>query len=151
MVFYNQSFIKILLKLKKQFKMNIKEELLEYKNSNKSNPLMDNNLIAVFMEIKPIKGFNEFNNNQAYYYYNNSKTKDFEAIPNYKNSWDDLMPVVEKINERDWVTIYSDECKIHSLQVNEFEDIIVTREGKPLIKSVYEAVLKYVKIIIKID
>jgi hypothetical protein len=129
--------------------MNIKEELLEYKNSNKSNPLMDNILIAVFMGIKPIKGFNELN--AYYYYYNNSKTKDFEAIPNYKNSWDDLMSVVEKINERDWVTIYSDECKIHSLQVNEFEDIIVTREGEPLIKSVYEAVLKYVKIIIKID
>lgn len=125
--------------------MNIKEELLEYKNSNKSNPLMDNLLIAVFIGIKPIKGFNEFNNNQAYYYYNNSKTKDYEAIPDYKNSWDELMPVVEKINERDWVTIYSDECKIHSLQVNEFEDIIVTREGKPLIKSVYEAVLQYVK------
>ena len=68
-----------------------------------------------------------------------------EAIPDYKNSWDELMPVVEKINECDWVTIYSDECKIHSLQVNEFEDIIVTKEGESLINSVYEAVLKYVK------
>ena len=29
--------------------MNIKEELLEYKNSNKSNPLMDNILIAVLL------------------------------------------------------------------------------------------------------
>jgi hypothetical protein len=127
--------------------MNLEEEILEYKKSNQSNPLFDYICIALFMGIKPIKGFNEFNNNKEYYYYNNSKTKDFEAIPDYKNSWDDLMPVVEKINECDWVTIYSDECKIHSSQINKFEDIIVTKEGEPLINSVYCAVLEYIKML----
>ena len=32
----------------------------------------------------------------------------------FHNSFDWLMPVVEKINSIDWVTIYSDECKIHA-------------------------------------
>lgn len=61
----------------------------------------------------------------------------------YNSSWDYLMQVVEKINKRDWVTIYSDEFKIHSMKVDEFEEIQVINEGEPLIKSVFEACFQY--------
>ena len=61
----------------------------------------------------------------------------------YPTDWSCLMPVVEEINKRDWVTIYNDSCKIHSLVVNEFETIEVINEGEPLIKSVFEAVGRY--------
>jgi hypothetical protein len=126
--------------------MNLKEKIIKFKNNSKSNILIDNVLIALFMDINPIEGFC-FDKNEFYYYYNNSKTKDFEGLPDYKNSWDDLMPVVEKINKHNWVTIFADECKIHSLKVGEFEDIIITKEGEPLINSVYCAVLEYIKML----
>ena len=66
-----------------------------------------------------------------------------EKICEFKTNWAWIMPVVERINKRDWVTIYSDECKIHAMQVDEFEPIQIINEGHPLIKSVYEACLKY--------
>ena len=61
------------------------------------------------------------------------------------------MPVVEKINKRDWVTIYGDQCKIHSLVVGEFEDINIINEGQPMINSVYEAVLKYIELTVSLN
>ena len=63
----------------------------------------------------------------------------------YHESWNELMPVVEKINERDWVTIYRDECRIHSSHINEFDTIDIIKEGEPMINAVYEAVGKYVE------
>jgi len=56
-------------------------------------------------------------------------------------SW--LMPVVEKINTRDFVTIYADECKIHPSVPNEFETIKVIKEGCFLKDAIFEAVAKY--------
>lgn len=52
-------------------------------------------LLAEFMGIKPIKGFND-HTGKEYYYYNNAEAKDFEALPTYRN-YEELMPVVEKI------------------------------------------------------
>ena len=118
-------------------------------DGNSSKPLLCEVLIAKYMGITPIKGFNE-NTGNEYYYYNNAEMKDYEALPTYKE-WDELMPVVEKINKRDWVTIYSDQCKIHSLNVGEFEDINIINEGQPMIKSVYEAVLEYVKLSVSLN
>ena len=51
--------------------------------------------IARFMGIKPIKGIDEHTGSE-YYYYNNPEHQDFEGLPFY-NTWDELMPVVEKI------------------------------------------------------
>jgi len=51
--------------------------------------------IARFMGIEPIKGFNVETGNY-YYYYNNVEMQGFEALPFY-NTWDEIMPVVEKI------------------------------------------------------
>jgi hypothetical protein len=121
----------------------------EAENGNKSKPLLGEVLIAKYMGITPIKGFNEYTENE-YWYYNNAEMKDYEALPTYKE-WNDLMPVVEKINKRDWVTIYSDQCKIHSLVVGEFEDINIINEGQPMINSVYEAVLKYVELTVSLN
>jgi hypothetical protein len=119
------------------------------KDGNSSKPLLGEVLIAKYMGITPIKGFNEHTGNE-YYYYNNAEIQDYEALPDYKE-WNNLMPVVEKINKRDWVTIYRDECKIHSLVVGEFEDINIINEGQPTIKSVYEAVLKYVELTVSLN
>jgi hypothetical protein len=69
----------------------------------------------------------------------------------FHRSWDWLMPVVEKINKRDYVTMYYDECRIHALKIGEFEEIKVIREGEPLIDAVYEAVVKYIEIYNKIE
>lgn len=63
----------------------------------------------------------------------------------YERDWGELMPVVEKINKRDWVTIKADECKIHSLMVNEFDDILVIDENCDMKTAIYEAVSQYAK------
>jgi hypothetical protein len=118
-------------------------------SSNSTKPVLGEVLIAQYMGITPIKGFNEHTRNE-YWYYNNAEMKDYEALPTYKE-WNYLMPVVEKINKRDWVTIYSDQCKIHSLVVGEFEDINIINEGQPMINSVYEAVLKYVELTVSLN
>lgn len=67
---------------------------------------------------------------------------DLDDIP-FDSDWNLLMEAVTKINERDWVTLYSDECKIHSLRVGEFQPIKVIKE-ESLFNAVYEAVVKYI-------
>jgi hypothetical protein len=58
--------------------------------------IIENSLIlAEFMGIKPIKGFDE-ETKKEYYYYNNAEHQDFEALPNYTD-YEDLMPIVDKI------------------------------------------------------
>jgi len=105
----------------------------------------ENKLIAEFMGFKryPIEGKSD----GYYVQFKKGSIPSPTCISSleFQYSWDWLMPVVEKINERDWVTIFSDECKIHSLNVNEFEDIVVINEGTSLIKTVYEAVCKYIE------
>jgi hypothetical protein len=130
-------------------KASTKNSSNEAENGNKSKPLLGEVLIAKYMGITPIKGINEYTGNE-YYYYNNTEMQYYEALPTYKE-WNELMPVVEKINKRDWVTIYSDQCKIHSLNVGEFEDINIINIGKPMIKSVYEAVLEYVELTVSLN
>lgn len=51
--------------------------------------------IAKFMGLHPIKGFNKHTGDH-YYYYNNVEMQDFESLPFY-DSWDEIMPVVIKI------------------------------------------------------
>jgi hypothetical protein len=43
----------------------------------------------------------------------------------FNTDWNWLMCVVDKINKRDWVTIYCDECKIHSVLIGDFETISI--------------------------
>ena len=69
-------------------------------NNNKNKALNKTDvsssvLLAEFMGIKPIKGFNE-HTRKEYYYYNNTEAQDFEALPTYRN-YEELMQVVEKI------------------------------------------------------
>lgn len=59
----------------------------------------------------------------------------------YLHDWGELMPVVDKINERDYVTIIDAECKIHSLNINEFEDIRYVTENTK--EAVFLAVADY--------
>jgi len=104
--------------------------------------LLDSVAIAKYMGINPIKGVSE-NSGKVYYYYNDPILKDYEVLPTYKH-WGELMPVVVQINKRDWVTIKSDECAIHSLNINEFDDIKIEIDGGDLLEIVYDAVLEYV-------
>ena len=52
-------------------------------------------LIAEFMDIDVIVGLS--NEGSIYYYHNNSESKDYEALPEYNNDWNELMPVIKKI------------------------------------------------------
>jgi len=113
-----------------------------YEEGRKEVIMLGNVCIAKMMGLHPIKGTME-GSGKEYYYYNNAEMQDFEGIPEYNHDWGDLMPVVEKINERDWVSIFGGECKIHSLIVDEFKTIKVIAEGESLREVVYEAVLKY--------
>ncbi len=61
----------------------------------------------------------------------------------YNYDWSLLMPVVEKINSFDWVTIMSGECKIHAMQPDQFRTIRIIKEEEPLINSVFEACFQY--------
>jgi hypothetical protein len=97
--------------------------------------------IARYMGLEPKEGV-AASTGKKFYFYNCPKAKDYEPLP-YYNEWNDLMPVVEKINKRDWVTIFADSCRIHSLTVGEFDTIEIASEGEPLIKVVFKAVHKY--------
>lgn len=57
----------------------------------------DIKLIPEFMGIHVLEGVNEFAGGRKYYYYNNPELEDYDALPDYKGSWDDLMSVVDKI------------------------------------------------------
>lgn len=61
----------------------------------------------------------------------------------YHWSWSAIMRVVEKINERDCVTIHCDSCEITPKNEGEFEKILVKLENMPLVSSVHEAVFQY--------
>ena len=124
--------------------MNKKTKSKETETKPKLYTLLGNVSIAAMLGIKPLKGINEYTGKE-YYYYNSYEMQDYEALPSYDCDWNALMPVVEDINKRDWVTILADECKIHSLINGEFETIKITKEGEPLISVVYDAVLKYAK------
>ncbi len=112
-------------------------------NKDEKSHTLSNVIIAKMVGIEPMRCFSEQSKKDYYYYYNNIETKDCDSLPSYHCDWDCLMSVVEFINKRDWVTIYADECKIHALDIDEFETISVVKEGRPLIEAVYGAVLKY--------
>ncbi|MFW5847492.1 MAG: hypothetical protein ACOCVF_01045 [bacterium] len=63
----------------------------------------------------------------------------------FDSNWEWLMGVVEIINERDWVTIYGDSCKIHSLEPHEFQPIISEGDmvNTELIHVVFDCVSRY--------
>lgn len=96
-----------------------------------------NKKIAIYM------GFVEDGNNITHPEFGTLTEKGLRLLK-YHESYEQLMPVVDKINKRDFVTIYSDECKIHALAADEFETIISINEGEPMLKSIYESVVKYI-------
>ena len=67
----------------------------------------------------------------------------------YHESWDWLMPVVEKINLLDEyeysVTIYTMDCHIQDKKGNTVISIDCKNTVDELIKSVYEAVVEFIK------
>lgn len=101
---------------------------------DRSNRYLENNiLIAEFMGVFPPKSFT------------GQSVGPIEYIP-YHQSWDWLMPVIEKIencfNGMVLVNISDENCRIeHSLQPE--YSISVSTESK--IKSTYEAVLEFIK------
>lgn len=99
--------------------------------------------ISRYMGLNPIS----IDGNNNHYFYYSREDNCYVPIPSYDSDWSALMSVVIRINERDWVTIYANECKIHSLNVNEFEEIVVIDSGEGLINTVYCAVLEYIDIV----
>lgn len=94
-------------------------------------------MIARFMGITPIEGKPTKPTSKPYFYYNNSQNKDYEAVPFY-NTWDELMPVVEKIE-----SLGGDENEFdifgNCVQLGDKEFV-----GKTKLHAVYKAVCYYV-------
>ena len=96
---------------------------------------IDNNkLIAEFMELKYKRG--------AYYdEYNKEKVKQDSNLK-FHSSWDWLMPVVEKIeNINEWVRV---EITNNSIIITYMGYNKITH-GKTKIKTVYKAVVEFIK------
>jgi hypothetical protein len=89
--------------------------------------------IANFMGITPIKEINEHTKN-VFYYYNNSEMKDYEALPFY-NTWEELMPVVIKIESVGNEFVIFDNC----VQLDDKEFIEKTK-----IEAVLKAVIWWI-------
>ncbi len=92
--------------------------------------------IAKLMGIAPIKGISSHDGSE-YYYYNNPVMEDYEALPFY-NTWDELMPVVIKIE-----SLGGDENEFdifgNCVQLGDKEFI-----GETKIEAVWEAVVWFV-------
>jgi hypothetical protein len=97
-----------------------------------------NKKIAIYM------GYVEDGNNITHPEFGTLTEKGLRLLK-YHESYSELMPVVDKINKRDFVTIYSDECKIHVVDTN--ETIFSSNEGESMLISIYESVVKYIDII----
>lgn len=79
---------------------------------------------------------------------NTGETTDNIENALFHSDWNWLMYVVNKINKRDCICIYfNDECIIHAKKTGEFDTIYVVNENKPLIITVFEAVVKYIETI----
>jgi len=92
--------------------------------------------IARFMGITPIKGIS-VNTGGEYYYYNNLEFKDYDGLPFY-NTWDELMPVVIKIE-----SFGGDDNELdifgNCVQLGDMEFV-----GETKLDAVYEAVVFWV-------
>lgn len=98
---------------------------------------MENNkLIAEFMGIKLTE------NGLAWDYINN-------PIPSYHTSWDELMPVVEKINdtERYEVCIGDSHCHITDIENDNYKvrALTLSLQGKTTIEATHLAVVEFIK------
>jgi len=88
----------------------------------------DNKLIAEFMAGRPV----ETHHNQ------------------YHTSWNELMPVVEKIEENHFTKIVGKHCSINQAKTSEFNNWIATvgmtfAPCKTKIEAVYKAVVIFIK------
>lgn len=72
------------------------------------------------------------------------RPEEWYIYPEFDKNYQWLMLVVEKINKRDKVTIYSDECKIHAMIPDQFKPIDIIVEGEPAICSIFLAVDAYI-------
>lgn len=100
-----------------------------------------------FNPIKEKRGFNLPN----YWFLNIFKIIYFYKKVRFHKDWNEIMVIINQINKRDYVTIWNDECRIHALNINEFEEVSFTSEDKPLIEVVWSAVVQYIKIINKLE
>lgn len=107
----------------------------------------ENRLIAEFIGIKVIEGFNE-HSGKKYLYYNNAVMKDYEALPDYKD-WGDLMPVVEKIES---FTDETNSCIYNVIIEQSFveiidchtSEIIVVTDADTKLEATYKAVVEFI-------
>lgn len=113
------------------------------------NIIENNKLIAEFLNITLIEGFNK-ETGGTFYYYNDVEMQDFVGMPEYHNSWNDLMPVVEKIES---IIDELNQCRFN-VQIeqcfccivdNKTSEDICEFDGDTKIEVVYTAVVEFIK------
>ena len=114
-----------------------------------------NKMIAEFMGISVIESKNR--QGEKYYYYNNADNQGYEALPDYNESWDDLMPVIEKIEKIGEtpelygviVDICTTHIKIgrHSRNRKYVEPVVVDLKLTPIpkLEATYIAVVEFIE------
>ncbi len=117
---------------------------------NENYIIESNRLIAEFMQLridaKGVKHGKEYK-----YYYDHEHLQDLEALPDYHEKWDWLMPVVDKINGRMdkddnfelTLTITPNECFTYSRSAK--DEIVQNEHGNSTIQMVYIAVVNTIK------
>jgi hypothetical protein len=110
--------------------------------------LTGNELIAEFMGFKVIA--KSFEDKLIYNIPTNNGLGYISYMMLYNKSWDWLMPVVEKIEETNFIKIVGKYCGINKTSANSFNNWVAT-EGvsfmnpKSKIESTYKAVVKFIK------
>lgn len=97
--------------------------------------------IAVFMGIETIKAINSYTG-ATYYYYNNVHAEDYEGLPFY-NDWNELMPVVEKIQSLGFKFIIGDQNRV--TVYNKDYDWRNGHTSDSLITCVWHGVVSFIK------
>lgn len=81
---------------------------------------------------------------QGYLYFQDIGAREAKNLM-YNDSWDWIMPVVEKIHSYTdfWVTIYYRSCKVFPMNRGVEMEILI--EEKPTIEAVWIAVVEFIK------
>lgn len=114
---------------------------------NESEIIESNKLIAKFMNYDYLDDFNYPENNETGWYNDNGEYICREL--KFHSSWDQLIPVVEKIEKIDGYYVQIEETSCYVYDVNTFDDeqcdSIISIDAETKKMAVYRAVVEFIK------